>query len=111
MKNLIFALSLLFFSSLSSADVLCQGIVAEITKWSSEWNRNMSYSLNINGIRTPFIQIADDDDETRSMILTVYAAKKKINVKWVYSPDITSCSGDNSWQHYDILKGYITVSY
>lgn len=108
MKKLI-SLTMMILSSASMSDVACVGKVAEVTKWSSQWNRNMSYSLELkNGDRTPFVQV--DDDETRSMILTAYAAQKEITVKWVSTDNITSCvGGAGSWNHYDKVVGYITL--
>ena len=96
-----------FFSSSVNADILCMGTVAEITKWSESWNRSMSYSLDVDGVRTPFVQVSDD--ETRSMILTAYAAQKTVNLKWLNNQNITTCSGENSWNHYDKLVGYVTI--
>jgi len=106
MKYISTLLLISILSSSVTADVLCIGTVAEITKWSETWNRNMSYSLDINGVRTPFVQVAEE--ETRSMILTAYAAQKTVNLKWVNS-NVTACSGENSWNHYDQLHGYITI--
>ncbi|PHQ83186.1 MAG: hypothetical protein COB58_10655 [Thalassobium sp.] len=107
MKYISTLVLIIGLSSQVNADILCIGTVAEITKWSESWNRNMSYSLDVDGERTPFIQV--DDDETRTMILTAYAAQKTLNIHWLNSPNITACSGENSWNHYDQLVGYITI--
>ena len=107
MNKLTVTIMALAVSGTSLADVSCSGTVAEITKWSSSWDRNMSYSLEISGNRTPFIQV--EDDESRSMILTAYAAQKTVNLKWLNSPNITRCTGNDTWNHYDKLTGYITI--